>query len=421
MLDLGHHPLVRLVGLLGLLGDQPVQPGPLELLEPGLRQVVVVGDRGDVDRRAGRGERLLQPGPALRERAIGQVLVAQRQQVERDEAGRRLLGQQVHPAGRGVDALLQHLELQRVALPVQHHDLAVDHRPLREVGQHRVDQLREVAGHRALVAAADLDLGAVPEDDRAEAVPLGLVQLSGGDLRLRLGQHRLHRRHHGQVHPAILPAAPGRVTSGCPTLTPRRSPRRAGLRAVARWTAAELAAARGRAIVDVLPGPADPPLRVLFCGINPGLVSAATGHHFARPGNRFWPALHGAGFTPRRLLPAEQGELAGLGLGITNLVARATARADELTVDELLAGGRRLRALVEDTRPAVAGRRRDHRLPHRLRAAEGADRPATGAARRDPDLGAAQPQRPERPLPAPRPDRRVHPPPAPMRRESEPG
>jgi double-stranded uracil-DNA glycosylase len=127
---------------------------------------------------------------------------------------------------------------------------------------------------------------------------------------------------------------------------------------VARWTAAELAAARERVIADVLPGPADPPLRVLFCGINPGLVSAATGHHFARPGNRFWPALHGAGFTPRRLLPAEQGELAGLGLGITNLVARATARADELTVDELLAGGRRLRALVEDTRPrwlAVVG------------------------------------------------------------------
>jgi TDG/mug DNA glycosylase family protein len=127
---------------------------------------------------------------------------------------------------------------------------------------------------------------------------------------------------------------------------------------MARWTAADLAAARERVIADVLPGPADPPLRVLFCGINPGLVSAATGHHFARPGNRFWPALHGAGFTPRRLSPAEQGELAGLGLGITNLVARATARADELTPDELVAGGRRLRELAERTRPgwlAVVG------------------------------------------------------------------
>lgn len=119
-----------------------------------------------------------------------------------------------------------------------------------------------------------------------------------------------------------------------------------------RFTQDELAAARSRTIADVLPGPADPPLRVLFSGINPGLVSAATGHHFARPGNRFWPALHGAGFTPRRLLPAEQAELAGLGLGITNLVARATARADELTPAELVAGAERLRELVERVRPA---------------------------------------------------------------------
>lgn len=119
-----------------------------------------------------------------------------------------------------------------------------------------------------------------------------------------------------------------------------------------RFTRDELAAARSLTIADVLPGPADPPLRVLFSGINPGLVSAATGHHFARPGNRFWPALHGSGFTPRRLRPDEQGELAGLGLGITNLVARATARADELTVDEMVAGGERMGELVSRTRPA---------------------------------------------------------------------
>jgi TDG/mug DNA glycosylase family protein len=119
-----------------------------------------------------------------------------------------------------------------------------------------------------------------------------------------------------------------------------------------RLTAAELEAARDRLLDDVLPGPDDPPLRVLFSGINPGLVSAATGHHFARPGNRFWPALHGAGFTPRLLLPAEQWELAGLGLGVTNLVARATARADELTPTELVAGGERLRELVAQVRPA---------------------------------------------------------------------
>jgi TDG/mug DNA glycosylase family protein len=117
-------------------------------------------------------------------------------------------------------------------------------------------------------------------------------------------------------------------------------------------TPAELAAARDRTIDDVLPGPDDPPLRVLFCGINPGLVSAATNRHFARPGNRFWPALHAAGFTPRRLLPAEQGELRGLGLGITNMAPRATARADELSDAEVVAGGQRLRALVERLRPA---------------------------------------------------------------------
>ena len=119
-----------------------------------------------------------------------------------------------------------------------------------------------------------------------------------------------------------------------------------------RPTRAELAAARDRTIDDVLPGPGDPPLRVLFCGINPGLVSAATGHHFARPGNRFWPALHGAGFTPRLLLPAEQDELRALGLGITNMAPRATARADELTPAELVAGTVRLRELVGRRRPA---------------------------------------------------------------------
>ncbi|MGW6277845.1 G/U mismatch-specific DNA glycosylase [Kribbella sp. NPDC055071] len=83
-------------------------------------------------------------------------------------------------------------------------------------------------------------------------------------------------------------------------------------------------------------------LRVLFCGINPGLMSAETGHHFARPGNRFWPALHRSGFTPRQLLPAEQSELRTYRLGITNVVDRPSARADELTRAEFLAGGESL-------------------------------------------------------------------------------
>lgn len=95
-----------------------------------------------------------------------------------------------------------------------------------------------------------------------------------------------------------------------------------------------------------------PGLRVLFSGINPGLYSAAVGYHFARPGNRFWPTLHRAGFTPRLLRPDEQHELLPLGLGITNVVGRATARADELTAGEIRAGGRALTAKVERLRPA---------------------------------------------------------------------
>jgi len=112
-------------------------------------------------------------------------------------------------------------------------------------------------------------------------------------------------------------------------------------------TPAELAAAAGRTIPDVL----GPGLRVLFSGINPSLYSAATGHHFARPGNRFWPALHRAGFTDRLLHPAEQALLPAAGLGITNVVARATARADELAPAELIEGGATLAALVERWRP----------------------------------------------------------------------
>jgi TDG/mug DNA glycosylase family protein len=123
---------------------------------------------------------------------------------------------------------------------------------------------------------------------------------------------------------------------------------------VRRPTAAELAAARDETIPDVV----GPGLSVLFCGINPGLYSAATGCHFARPGNRFWPALHRSGFTPRQLRPDEQGELIEFGLGVTNIVGRATARADELTDDELRNGAGTLTELVRTHAPrcvAVVG------------------------------------------------------------------
>ena len=112
-------------------------------------------------------------------------------------------------------------------------------------------------------------------------------------------------------------------------------------------TPQEVAAAAGSTIPDLVG--ADP--RILFAGINPSLYSAATGHHFARPGNRFWPALHRSGFTPRQLHPSQQWSLPELGLGITNVVARATARADELTPAELVEGGALLAALVARCRP----------------------------------------------------------------------
>lgn len=92
-------------------------------------------------------------------------------------------------------------------------------------------------------------------------------------------------------------------------------------------------------------------LKVLFCGINPGLYSAATGFHFARPGNRFWKVLHLAGFTNRQLHPSEEHELIELGYGITSFVKRTTARADELTTEEYIAGGAALLKKLEKYKP----------------------------------------------------------------------
>jgi TDG/mug DNA glycosylase family protein len=127
----------------------------------------------------------------------------------------------------------------------------------------------------------------------------------------------------------------------------RRPPEAAQQRLPYRPTAADLRAAADKQIPDVI---ADG-LRVLFVGINPGLWSGATGHHFARPGNRFWKAIHQAGLTPALLSPDQQDELLGYGLGVTNLVNRTTARADELSDDELRAGVEPLMAKIERFRP----------------------------------------------------------------------
>lgn len=112
-------------------------------------------------------------------------------------------------------------------------------------------------------------------------------------------------------------------------------------------TKQQLSAAHGKRIRDVI----GERLSVLFVGINPSLYSAAVGHHFARPGNRFWPALHRGGFTPRQLSPFEDQSLLDYKLGLTNLVSRATARADELSDDELRRGASRLHAKLKRWTP----------------------------------------------------------------------
>jgi double-stranded uracil-DNA glycosylase len=114
-----------------------------------------------------------------------------------------------------------------------------------------------------------------------------------------------------------------------------------------RPTREQIGAAHGKRVPDVIA----PGLRVLFVGINPGLYSGAVGHHFARPGNRFWKTLHGAGFTDRVLSPFEERELLAAGVGLSNLVRRATAVADELEPEELRRGAGLLATKVRRYRP----------------------------------------------------------------------
>jgi double-stranded uracil-DNA glycosylase len=128
-----------------------------------------------------------------------------------------------------------------------------------------------------------------------------------------------------------------------PKLTVRAVPEEGGPRP----TPGDIAAAAGSRVPDLIASRLD----VLFCGINPGLYSAATRHHFARPGNRFWGALHDAGFTDELVKPWQERRLLDAKLGITNLVARATAAADELTIVELRRGRRRLAGKVRRYRP----------------------------------------------------------------------
>ena len=205
VLDLAHHALVGLIGEVGALGDQAVEAGSLEALEPVARDRLVAGERGQMDGRRGVREGALERRAPVCERLVREIVVAEREQVEGDEAGGGLAGEQRHPAGGGMDALLERPEVEPAVAGDD--DLAVDHATLRQVAPDGLDHLGEVARHRPLLAAADLDLVAVAEHDRAEAVPLRLVELAGRDRGHGLGQHRRDRRQHRQVHRGRIPCA----------------------------------------------------------------------------------------------------------------------------------------------------------------------------------------------------------------------
>ena len=208
VLDLEHDALVRLVAAVQGLGHNPVEAGSFELVEPLLRRAVVPRCGGQVDRRGTVREGLLQHAPPLGKRPAGEVLVVQRQQVERHKLRRRLRRQELHPAGRGVDPLLERFKVQPVTGLTYQDDLAVEHAARRQVRLQCLHQFGEVAGHGLAVAAADLHLVAVPENDGPEAVPLrfeapfraGVRDFGqGAD---GFGQHGRDRGHHRQLHNA---------------------------------------------------------------------------------------------------------------------------------------------------------------------------------------------------------------------------
>lgn len=125
--------------------------------------------------------------------------------------------------------------------------------------------------------------------------------------------------------------------------------RKAPMSKLRKPTKEELLAAEGQRVPDIIA----PDLNVLFCGINPSVYSAVVGHHFARPGNRFWPTLHQSGFTPRLLSPADDHLLLDFGLGLTNVFELATVGEKDVSTAQFIAGGKRLEERVRTYRPAV--------------------------------------------------------------------
>ncbi len=198
MLDLEHGAVAGPVRQIERLGDHPVQPRPLELREPAARQLLIRRRGRRVHRCPSRAQRRDQGFPAGRLRLVHQRIGAERQQIERDQRGGRPLGEGTDPGVRRVNALQQLLEVQPAA--VGDDDLAVDDAAPRQLGPGRGDHFGEVAGERFRRTAGDLDVLAVPEDDDAEAVPLGLVLHAGGDVGHQLREHGGDRGHDGQVH-----------------------------------------------------------------------------------------------------------------------------------------------------------------------------------------------------------------------------
>src|SRR5438445_2228604 len=167
----------------------------------------------------------------------------------------------------------------------------------------------------------------------------------------RYRRRRTSERHRARIRrtiSSVIPRAIGNATSRR-SLPKRPRTRRAAWPRERRPTRDDLLAAHGKSVPDVIA----PGLRVLFCGINPGLYTAAVGHHFARPGNRFWPALHRAGFTDRQLSPFDERELLERRIGVTNLFNFATANADELAAADLRRGGELLARKVRRHRPRI--------------------------------------------------------------------
>ncbi len=213
VLDLDQGPLVGLVHVVEPLGHHAVEARPLERREPFGRHGAVGARRGHEDRcgcarRAGGVQHAHELGAAVTERPSQPRLVAERQQVEGDEHARRLGGEARHPRRRRVDPLEQGVEVESVAVPVGHDDLAVDDAPLGQRRPQGLHELGEVAGDRAFLAAGEVELVAVAGDDASEPVPLRLERpvVAGRDLPGELRQHRLDRQGDRQHHHPSVPA-----------------------------------------------------------------------------------------------------------------------------------------------------------------------------------------------------------------------